>query len=73
MTPFQKILQSSTAWFGGIATAIGAFSQTTGWAIPTPITAALIAAYGIKEAASKIGESLKTPPIVSETQNQKGT
>ncbi len=58
MSPFNKILNSSTAWLGAIATGLSA----SGIPIPAWLLAAVVGAYGIKEAGSKVADALKNPP-----------
>lgn len=58
MSPFTKILNSSTAWLGAIATGLSA----SGMPIPAWLLAAVVGAYGIKEAGAKVADALKNPP-----------
>lgn len=54
----MKILNSSTAWLGALATAVA----SSGLPVPSWLLAAAVGAYGIKEAGAKVADALKNPP-----------
>lgn len=71
--PLARIATSSTAWFGGIVAAISAFASSTQFAMPPWLATAMVVAFGLKEAASKIGAAIPTiaptvPPTSREVQ-----
>lgn len=61
MQPFAKILNSSTAWLGAIAAAV----TSMGVPVPTWLAAAIVGAYGIKEAGAKVADAIKNPQAPS--------